>query len=58
MENFCKEDYFSVEKRNPDWNFQENYEDYPYELAQLHNEYHKKRLKVKEEKAKYLVEKK
>ncbi len=45
MEDFCKADYFSVEKRFPDWNFQENHTPYPQKEAKLHNEYHKKRLK-------------
>jgi len=47
MENFCKSDYFSKEKRYPDWNFQENHEPYPTELAQQHNIYHQNRLKNK-----------
>lgn len=58
MERFCNEQYFEEEGKYPDWDFQENNEDYPPELAQLHNKYHQKRLKVKEEKAKYLVDKK
>ena len=45
MEDFCKSDYFSVEHRYPDWNFQENHEPYPIRLAQQHNLYHKNRLK-------------
>lgn len=47
MEDFCKSDYYSVENRYPDWNFQENHEPYPVALAQKHNEYHKNRLKNK-----------
>ncbi|MBU2562132.1 MAG: hypothetical protein KKF68_00525 [Nanoarchaeota archaeon] len=47
MENFCKLDYFSVEHKYPDWNFQENHESYPTELAKLHNLYHQDRLKNK-----------
>ncbi len=47
MEDFCKSDYYSIEHRYPDWNFQENHEPYPVELAQKHNEYHKNRLKNK-----------
>src|SRR3989344_1820823 len=45
MENFCKSDYFSIEKRFPDWNFQENHEPYPSALARKHNLYHRRRLK-------------
>ncbi len=48
MEDFCKSDYFSREKRYPDWNFQENHEPYPTNLAKQHNQYHKKRLKNKQ----------
>lgn len=44
MENLCKSDYFSKEKRYPDWNFQENREPYPPELARAHNLYHQQRL--------------
>jgi hypothetical protein len=47
MEDFCKSDYYSVENRYPDWNFQENHEPYPIGLAQKHNKYHKARLKNK-----------
>jgi len=48
MESFCKSDYFSIEKKYPDWDFQENHEDYPNELAQQHNLYHQERLKKKQ----------
>lgn len=47
MEDFCKSDYFSREGRYPDWNFQENHEPYPTELAQKHNLYHQNRLSKK-----------
>ena len=47
MENLCKSEYFSVEKRYPDWDFQENHEPYPKDLAQKHNLYHKIRLSKK-----------
>ena len=47
MEDFCKSDYFSVEGRYPDWNFQENNDPYPPELARKHVEYHKHRLSSK-----------
>jgi len=47
MEDLCKADYYSREKRYPDWNFQENNEPYPTRLARLHNLYHKQRLNAK-----------
>ena len=45
MEDLCKSDYFSKEGKYPDWNFQENHEPYPPELARKHNLYHQRRLK-------------
>lgn len=48
MEDFCKSDYFSIEHKYPDWNFQENNEPYPARLAKLHNLYHQRRLKMKD----------
>lgn len=47
MEDLCKSDYYSREKRYPDWNFQENHKPYPPELARKHNLYHRKRLNKK-----------
>jgi hypothetical protein len=47
MEDFCKSDYFSVERNYPEWNFKENGDDYPPELARKHNEYHQHRLSSK-----------
>lgn len=47
MENLCKSDYYSVEQKYPDWNFQENHEPYPSELAKKHVLYHQKRLNKK-----------
>lgn len=47
MEDYCKSDYYSVENRYPDWNFQENNEPYPKRLARKHVLYHQKRLKQK-----------
>ena len=47
MEDFCKSDYYSVENKYPDWNFQENHEPYPVKLAEQHNIYHQNRLKNK-----------
>lgn len=44
MEDLCKSDYYSREKRYPDWNFQENRNPYPPALARRHNIYHRKRL--------------
>ena len=44
MEDLCKSEYFFKEKRYPEWNFQENHESYPTELAKRHNLYHQKRL--------------
>ena len=47
MEDLCKTDYYSKEGRYPDWNFQENHEPYPPDLAKKHNLYHRKRLSKK-----------
>jgi len=47
MENLCKTDYYSKEKKYPEWNFQENRQPYPPELARRHNLYHQKRLRKK-----------
>jgi hypothetical protein len=47
MEDLCKSDYYSKEGRYPDWNFQENHEPYPSDLARKHNLYHRKRLSKK-----------
>lgn len=47
MENLCKSDYFSREKKYPDWNFQENHKPYPQRFARRHNLYHQKRLNKK-----------
>ena len=44
MEDLCKSDYYAKERRYPDWNFQENNDDYPSELAKKHVDYHKNRL--------------
>lgn len=45
MENLCKSDYYTRERKYPDWNFQENHKPYPHALAQRHNLYHRQRLK-------------
>ena len=47
MEDLCKSDYFSREHKYPDWNFQENHQPYPSELARKHVLYHQKRLDKK-----------
>ncbi|MFY9463189.1 MAG: hypothetical protein WAP52_03325 [Candidatus Sungiibacteriota bacterium] len=47
MEDLCKSDYYSKEKRHPDWNYQENHMPYPPGLARKHNIYHQKRLNKK-----------
>jgi len=47
MEDLCKSDYYSREKKYPDWNFQENHKSYPSDLAKKHNLYHRNRLKKK-----------
>lgn len=47
MEDLCKSDYYSREKKYPDWNFQENHQPYPPRLAKKHNLYHQKRLSAK-----------
>lgn len=44
MEDLCKSDYYSRENKYPDWNFKENGESYPSELAKKHNLYHQRRL--------------
>lgn len=45
MEDFCKSDYYFIEKRYPDWNYQENHQPYPPDLARRHVLYHQKRLR-------------
>ena len=47
MEDLCKADYYSVENRYPDWNFQENHQTYPPELEKKFMDYHRKRLNKK-----------
>jgi hypothetical protein len=47
MENFCKQDYYSIERKYPDWNFQENNEEYPPELYKQYLSYHEERIKRK-----------
>ncbi len=47
MEDLCKYDYFSREKKYPDWNFQENHQSYPSELEKKFMTYHRERLNKK-----------
>jgi hypothetical protein len=47
MENFCKQEYYSMEGKYPDWNFQENHEEYPPELYKQYLSYHAERIKRK-----------
>jgi hypothetical protein len=47
MEDSCKSDYYSREKKYPDWNFQENHQSYPSELEKKFMAYHRKRLNKK-----------
>lgn len=46
-ENLCKSEYKKIHDKFPDWNFQENNEEYPYELRNKYNEYHKTRISKK-----------
>ena len=56
MEDLCKSDYYSRERKYPDWNFQENHKPYPSELAKKHVLYHQRRLSKK--RSKFLTGKK
>lgn len=47
MENLCKFDYYSIEKKYPDWNFQENNEEYPLKLSEKFYLYHQNRTSNK-----------
>lgn len=44
MEARCREDYFKLDEKNPEWNFKENNADYPINYSLLHLKYHEKRL--------------
>ncbi len=48
MEDLCKFDYYSKENKYPDWNFQENHQPYPANLAKKHVLYHQKRLRSRQ----------
>ena len=39
MEDRCKEDYYNIEQKYPDWNFQENNESYTEQYNDIYNEY-------------------
>jgi hypothetical protein len=45
MEDLCKREFFELEKKYPDWNFQENNTPYPKKFDEMHNAYHANRLK-------------
>ena len=47
MENLCKSDYYKIEKKYPDWNFQENNTDYPKDEYLKYLEHHRKRQSKK-----------
>ena len=47
MEALCKSDYYSKEKKYPDWNFKENNKSHPAKLEAQFMMYHKDRLKNK-----------
>ncbi len=47
MEDLCKLDYYSVEGKYPDWNFQENNQPYPPDLELKFIKYHQNRLNKK-----------
>ena len=47
MEKVCKDDFYKIENRYPDWNFQENKETYHSRYKDIYNEYlqyHKNRI--------------
>jgi hypothetical protein len=45
MESFCNFEYFSREKKYPDWNYQENGEKWPIEIRKKHLNYLNKNYK-------------
>ena len=47
MEDRCRKDYYKIEGKHPDWNFQENNQDYPKKYSLEHVKYHEDRLKNK-----------
>jgi len=47
MEDLCESDFYSREKKYPDWNFQENHQPYPPKLERKFMAYHEKRLSKK-----------
>lgn len=44
MEDRCKSDYYAIEQKYPDWNFQENHESYPDDLYNEYLQYHENRI--------------
>jgi hypothetical protein len=42
MENLCKKDYFDRSGKYPDWNFQENKEQWPLNLSEECNKINQK----------------
>ena len=47
MEDLCKSDYYKEMEKYPDWNFQENNDDYPNNYALEHVSYHENRINNK-----------
>ena len=47
MEDLCKSDYYKEMEKYPDWNFQENNDDYPNNYALEHVRYHENRINNK-----------
>ena len=47
MEDLCKSDYYKIEKKYPDWNFQENSNAYPKNEYLKYLEYHRIRQNKK-----------
>lgn len=43
IEEACLSDYYSVEQKYPEWNFQENHKQYPLDLEQKFNQYQQRR---------------
>ena len=44
MEDRCRNDYYSVHQKHPDWNFKENNIPYPNDYSLEHVKYHERRL--------------
>jgi hypothetical protein len=39
IEDFCKNDFYEINGKYPDWNFQENGKSWPLEIQKSHSEY-------------------